>query len=90
MEEKTMTTYKIIEDSKQEPSLEEAQKFVGGYVEGVELNNGDYMIINEEGKIHQLPVNTEATKVWEQSYGASDVIMGPAIVIKAKARKEWR
>ena len=85
-----MTTYKIIEDSKQEPSLEEAQKFVGGYVEGVELNNGDYMIINEEGKIHQLPVNTEATKVCEQSYGATDVIMGPAIVIKAKARKEWR
>ena len=85
-----MTTYKIIEDSKQEPSLEEAQKFVGGYVEGVELNNGDYMIINEEGKIHQLPVNTEATKVGEQSYGATDVIMGPAIVIKAKARKEWR
>ena len=27
--------FKIIEDSKDEPNLKEAQKFVGGYVEGI-------------------------------------------------------
>ena len=40
---------KIISDSKDEPTLESAQEFVGGYVEGITFPNGDYLIINEEG-----------------------------------------
>ena len=43
--------FKIIEDSKDEPNLKEAQKFVGGYVEGITFPNGDYLIINEEQQI---------------------------------------
>ena len=43
--------FKIIDDVKNEPTLEEAQKFVGGYVEGITFPNGDYLIINEEGKL---------------------------------------
>ena len=51
-EEKTRKLkFKIIEDSKDEPNLKEAQKFVGGYVEGITFPNGDYLIINEEGKL---------------------------------------
>ena len=38
--------FKIIEDSKDEPNLKEAQEFVGGYVEGITFPNGDYLIIN--------------------------------------------
>ena len=53
--------FKIIEDSKDEPSLKEAQEFVGGYVEGITFPNGDYLIINEEGKLIGLPLNPEAT-----------------------------
>ena len=45
---------KIITDSKDEPTLESAQKFVGGYVQGIEFPNGDYMIMNEEGKLMGL------------------------------------
>ena len=41
--------FKIIDDVKDEPTLEQAQKFVGGYVEGITFPNGDYLIINEEG-----------------------------------------
>ena len=43
--------FKIITESKYEPTLEEAQEFVGGYVEGITFPNGDYLIINEEGKL---------------------------------------
>ncbi len=43
--------FKIIEDSKDEPDLKAAQDFVGGYVEGIPFPNGDYLIINEEGKL---------------------------------------
>ena len=33
--------FKIIEDAKDEPTLKAAQKFVGGYVEGITFPNGD-------------------------------------------------
>ena len=52
---------KIIEDSKDEPTLESAQEFVGGYVEGITFPNGDYLIVNEEGKLMGLEVNEKAT-----------------------------
>ena len=42
---------KIIDDVKDEPSLKQAQAFVGGYVEGISFPNGDYLIVNEEGKL---------------------------------------
>ena len=35
MEIKSTAKFQIVEDSKQEPDLETAQKFVGGMVEGI-------------------------------------------------------
>ena len=87
---------KIIENAKDEPDLESAQKFVGGYVEGITFPNGDYLIINEEGKLKNLPLNVEATKLWRSTFtkdkyafGYDDFVVGPAILIKAKALKRW-
>ena len=86
--------FKIIEDSKDEPDLKAAQKFVGGYVEGITFPNGDYLIINEEGKLMNLPLNPEATALWratftkdKYAFGYDDFVVGPAILIKAKALK---
>ena len=88
--------FKIIEDSKDEPNLKEAQKFVGGYVEGITFPNGDYLIINEEGKLRNLPLNEEATKLWratftkdKYAFGYDDFVVGPAILIKKKALDSW-
>jgi hypothetical protein len=88
--------FKIIEDSKDEPSLKEAQEFVGGYVEGITFPNGDYLIINEEGKVYNLPLNPEATTLWratftedKYAYGYDDFVVGPAILIKKDALKIW-
>jgi hypothetical protein len=30
--------------------------------------NGDYMIINEEGKLIGLPINEEATALWQDTF----------------------
>jgi hypothetical protein len=60
----TPDQFKVIDDVKDEPTLKEAQDFVGGYVEGIQFPNGDYMIINEEGKLINLPLNVEATALW--------------------------
>ena len=88
--------FKIIEDSKDEPSLKEAQEFVGGYVEGITFPNGDYLIINEEGKLIGLPLNEEATKLWKDTFdndnyitGRNDFVVGNAILIKKAALKTW-
>ena len=88
--------FKIITESKYEPTLEEAQEFVGGYVEGITFPNGDYLIINEEGKLMNLPLNPEATALWRATFtadkyvfGHDDFVVGPAILIKAKALKRW-
>ena len=88
--------FKIIEDSKDEPSLKEAQEFVGGYVEGITFPNGDYLIVNEEGKLMGLPLNPEATALWKATFdndnyitGRNDFVVGPAIQIKKQALKQW-
>lgn len=81
---------------KTEPTLEQAQKIVGGYVEGITFPNNDYLIVNEEGKLNGLPLNVKATKLWRETFtkencvfGYDDFVVGNAILIKAEARNEW-
>ena len=88
--------FKIIDDVKDEPGLKSAQEFVGGYVEGISFPNGDYLIVNEEGKLMGLPLNPEATALWRATFdndnyitGRKDWVAGPAILIKKKALKRW-
>ena len=92
----TASEFKIIEDKKDEPTLKEAQKFVGGYVEGIQFPNGDYLIVNEEGKLKGLPLNPEATALWRMTFdndnfitGRNDFVVGAAILIKKKALNIW-
>ena len=86
----------IIDDVKNEPTLKAAQDFVGGYVEGITFPNGDYLIINEEGKLMNLPLNPEATTLWratftkdKYAFGYDDFVVGPAILIKKQALDSW-
>ena len=88
--------FKIITDQKDEPTLESAQEFVGGMVQGIQFPNGDYMIMNEEGKLMGLPLNPEATTLWRATFtkdkylfGYDDFVVGPAILIKKDALKRW-
>jgi len=71
---------KLIEDYS--PSLEELQKLVGGYIEVQTLRNGDSLVINEEGMMQNLPINKEASKLFRDNGGASD-ICGFAVQVKA-------
>ena len=93
---KDANEFVIIDDKKNEPTLQAAQDFVGGYVEGITFPNGDYLIINEEGKLMGLPLNEEATKLWKATFdndnyitGRNDFVVGPAILIKKDALKIW-
>jgi|TARA_R100001224_G_scaffold102590_1_gene74841 hypothetical protein len=88
--------FKIIEDQKDEPKYKEVSAFVGGMVECVTFPNGDLMLLNEEGKLMQLPLNPEATALWRSTFtkdkyafGYNDFVVGPVIYIKKKALKHW-
>ena len=88
--------FKIIENKKDEPQYKEVSKFVGGMVECVTFPNGDLLLLNEEGKLMQLPLNPEATTLWRATFtkethvnGYDDFVVGPAILIKKQALKHW-
>ena len=73
-----------------EPTLEQAQDFVDGFVQIIDLKNGDCMILNEDGKIKELSQNLQAQKIWDESFGeGTDYIVGHVIIIKKSARREW-
>ena len=92
----TAAEFKIVDDVKDEPKYKEVSKFVGGMVECITFPNGDLLLINEEGKLIGLPLNPEATALWRATFdndnyitGRKDFVVGPAILIKKQALKQW-
>ena len=83
-----MTMLKKIENKNDNPTLSDAQKFVGGYVELVKVKDG-ILLIDEEGKLKDTPVNVDASKVSCATYGDQDIIVGPAIYIPNNVPSEW-
>ena len=70
-------TTKILENY--QPTLEEAQKEVGGYVEMIRVSEGQ-LLINEEGRLNGLPDNPTASKIAGQN------IVGNALFLKGSAK----
>jgi len=65
-------------------------------VECITFPNGDLLLINEEGKLINLPLNPEATALWRATFtkdkyvtGYNDFVVGPAIYIKKQALNYW-
>jgi hypothetical protein len=83
-----MTTLKEIQSKEDSPSLSDAQKFVGGWVECVHLDTGT-LIIDEEGKLKDKPVNEVASKMYADKYGDADIIVGDAIFIPNGIPSDW-
>tara|TARA_R100000426_G_scaffold10584_1_gene11205 strand:- start:848 stop:1120 length:273 start_codon:yes stop_codon:yes gene_type:complete len=74
------------------PTLKEAQDYVGGYIEKVELRNGDAMLICEEGLMKGSPINYLATTIYKDNYfNIHHIIVGNVMVIQKNARdgKTW-
>lgn len=66
-------------------SLQELQRYVGGYVERVEMFNGLAMYVDENGRLKNLPYNVFATKMLAK-LGAlpCDYIRGNVLVVQNK------
>lgn len=59
--------------------LDELKKMVGGYIEIVSAGNGKIMVIDEEGKLKNKPLNNACTMIFMQA-GYYDTIVGDALV----------
>lgn len=64
-------------------SLSEMQSFVNGIVELKTISKHKvYMLINEEGKLLNLPDNDAATLLFQEEYGKGDCIVGDVAIIQ--------
>lgn len=70
-------------------TLEEMQKYVGGFIECIEFPDGRTLVVNEEGKLENLPtLNKKATDIWREQFpiesypiGGDDVVVGDVLVM---------
>lgn len=66
------------------PTLKEAQEIVGGFIELVKAGNGITLVVDDEGKLKNKPVNKYITDAYgSKIYGG--IIVGDAIVLQG-----WR
>jgi hypothetical protein len=72
-----------IEFSGKTVTLKEMQDCVKGYIEFIRLPNNTIMVVNEEGKINGLGLNTSAT-TFLQSNNLPHIIVGDVLIIDAK------
>jgi hypothetical protein len=71
----------------QMPTLKELQEIVGGYIEIVGLENGESMIVNEDGHRLNLMYNKKAHQylaTCRPFFAHMNIIVGNAIVVESK------
>ena len=78
------TTKDLVPNDTKAFTLKEMQEIVGGYIEMIHLKNGDIMVINEEGKLNALRINDDATQIFQENFGDTDVIVGNVLLTSAK------
>jgi hypothetical protein len=61
--------------------LAELQAFVGGYIEVVRAHNGQWLVLNEDGKRLELAPNANATELLHEAGGVPwDVVVGDVLL----------
>jgi len=63
-------------------SLASLQKAVGGYIEIVATNTGQLLVLDEEGKMKDKPVNKEGTRLTRGILANDDFIVGDVVLAK--------
>jgi hypothetical protein len=71
----------VLPNNKKDFQLDELQNYVGGLIEIVKTKDGKTMVINEEGKINDLPINQKASQLYQ--YNESDFIAGDVLICQS-------
>lgn len=67
-----------------DPGLEPLQALVGGMIQFVYLEDGSAIMMNEKGKIYNLPLNRMATRIFARQLLLGDVLVGPVVYLSAE------
>lgn len=62
-------------------SLKELQQYVDGYIDIKKIGKW-YMVINAEGKLHNLPYNSLGTSLYKRYYNRNDPIVGNILICR--------
>ena len=75
-------------DDDKTPTLKELQEMVGGYIEVVYAENGDQIILDEEGRLKGKPINEDASEHWLGDKWDNEYpnIVGDVVILSGKAR----
>jgi len=68
-------------------SLAELQGIVNGYIEIIPVKKGMVCVLNEEGKLNGLPINTKATEICSPYLFPDDYIVGDVLICDYKLIK---
>lgn len=62
-------------------TLDELKTFVGGWIECIFISQKQVLVINEEGKLMNLPYNAVATEAYRMAFQPNrDFIVGDALL----------
>lgn len=67
-------------------TLDELNAIVDGFIEILYIDDNQIMVVNEEGKLNGLDLNTRATRLIREA-GINDFIAGRALVCDTKQVK---
>lgn len=70
-------------------SLKTLQRVVGGYIEVVHLKEGGLMVLDEEGKLKDKPINQIATDMTREILAPSDVIVGDVVILSKEEAADF-
>ena len=75
----------IMPENEKNFSLEEIQKYVGGYIEIIYLEGDMIMVVNEEGKVMGMDINPIATFIAHENNAIRphDCIVGDAVICES-------
>jgi hypothetical protein len=80
----TRTKLKILKKSNYIPSLIEVQKFIKGDVAKIFITKNYCFIVNDMAASEGLPVNKEATRIYNSFHKTKKYIYGNVLLIKTK------
>lgn len=66
------------------------QQAVGGLIEFADFDDGASLVFNEEGKLHQLPINPRATMLlWlgNKAFVGADLVVGDCLLLGRPDRR---
>ena len=78
------TKLKIMKGSNHIPSLPEIQKYIKGDIAKMIITKNYCFIVNDMAEREELPVNKEATRIYNSFHKTKKYIYGNVLLIKTK------